>query len=135
MNAAAGVFESKKPGLYIFSFSVHARFPETTGTRQKFVLFFMSPTRSTTTSFCLTFNTHYECRDSTISFSVQIYYTSPRKEPFCTPTVRTVTPNSAGGYWKKSRCIHRRTFAIISHRLADWHEISIWTHIQLATEL
>jgi len=113
MNAAASL-NREKPGLYFFSFSVHARFPETTGTRQKFVMFFMSPTRSTTTSFCLTFNTHYECRDSTISFSVQIYYitSSPPKGPFCTDGANRYTEFSGWlAYWKESRVIHRRTLA------------------------
>jgi hypothetical protein len=95
-----------------------------------------NPTRSTIPSFRLTFNTiHTENVGIQRFLSRFRFTTGPPKGPFCTPTVRTVTPNSAGGYWKESRCIHRRTLAYISHRLADWHEISIWTHIQLATEL
>ena len=114
----------EKPGLYFFSFSVHARFPETTGTRQKFVMFFILfnggrfsgvevDTFNTVDNHIVPFNIQYTQRMSGFNDFVpfQIYYTSPRKEPFCTPTVRTVTPNSAGGYWKESRCIHRRTLA------------------------
>ena len=72
----------EKPGLFFFSFSVHARFPETTGTRQKFVMFFIlfnggrfsgvevdesNTVDNPIVPFNIQHNTHWECRDSTIS--------------------------------------------------------------------
>ena len=89
-----------------------------------------SLTRSTITSFRLKFNTHWECRDSTISFSVQIYYTSsPPKGPFCTDGANRYTEFSGWlAYWKESRVIHRRTTLANKSQSTNWHEISINTH-------